>query len=124
LARFISGYHLRLLVAARFVRALLHPGAPKQVLIDFARGQETDKRGRRAPHIGLSGIEDMAGEAGPPLDFLDLDAALGELVARNSSTTRLISDARAAGLPMPDHGLRISLRPQDGLVTRLQTEPA
>lgn len=70
----------------------------KQILIDFARAQDTDKRGRRAPHIGLSGIEDMAGEAGPPLDFLDLDAALGELAELDPRQARVVELRYFGGL--------------------------
>jgi RNA polymerase sigma-70 factor, ECF subfamily len=70
----------------------------RQILIDFARGQETDKRGRRAPHIGLSGIGDMAGEGGPPLDFLDLDAALRELAELDARQARVVELRYFGGL--------------------------
>lgn len=70
----------------------------KQILIDFARGQETDKRGRRAPHIGLSGIEGLAGEGGPALDFLDLDAALRELAELDARQERVVELRYFGGL--------------------------
>ncbi len=51
----------------------------RQILIDFARAQDTDKRGHRATHIDISDIKDVVGEAPAPVDFLDLDAALTDL---------------------------------------------
>jgi len=51
----------------------------RQILIDFARAQETGKRGNRPPHIDLSDVKDLARTAASPVDFIDLDAALEEL---------------------------------------------
>jgi RNA polymerase sigma factor (TIGR02999 family) len=51
----------------------------RQILIDFARAQDTSKRGHRSPHVDLSDLKDLPGTAAPPVDFLDLDAALGDL---------------------------------------------
>ena len=57
-------------VAARLMR---------QILIDFARSQDTAKRGRRTPCVDLSGIRELAGESANPGDLIDLDAALADL---------------------------------------------
>jgi RNA polymerase sigma-70 factor (ECF subfamily) len=51
----------------------------RQILIDFARAQETAKRGKRTPHLDLSGIHEVAGETANPGDLIDLDSALAEL---------------------------------------------
>ncbi len=57
-------------VAARVMR---------QILIDFARAEDTEKRGNRSPHVDLSQIHNLSGGAAPPVDFIDLDAALQDL---------------------------------------------
>ena len=51
----------------------------RQILIDFARAQDTDKRGHRRTHLGLSGIDDLHATGTSPVDLLDLDTALQEL---------------------------------------------
>ena len=51
----------------------------RQVLIDLARGQDTGKRGNRAPHVDISDIKELPAEARTPVDFIDLDAALNDL---------------------------------------------
>jgi len=51
----------------------------RQILIDFARAQDTGKRGQRSPHVDLSGIHDVPAAQASPVDLMDLDAALGEL---------------------------------------------
>jgi len=51
----------------------------RQILIDFARAQETDKRGNRSPHVDLSDVKDLARKGAEPVDLIDLDAALVEL---------------------------------------------
>lgn len=50
----------------------------RQILIDFARAQDTGKRGNRAPHVDLSDARDLPAAANP-VDFIDLDAALEDL---------------------------------------------
>jgi len=47
----------------------------RQILIDFARAQDTVKRGNRAPHVDLSDIKEFPGPDAVPIDFLDLDEA-------------------------------------------------
>jgi RNA polymerase sigma factor (TIGR02999 family) len=51
----------------------------RQILIDFARAQDTGKRGHRSPHLDLSGIRELPAARSSPVDFIDLDAALQEL---------------------------------------------
>lgn len=64
----------------------------RQILIDFARAQEAGKRGRRAPHLQLSGIEEEIATETNPVVLLDLDAALvalEELDARQAQVVEL-----------------------------------
>jgi len=49
------------------------------ILIDFARAQDTGKRGHHTPHVDLSDVKDLPRRAASPVDFIDLDAALEEL---------------------------------------------
>src|ERR1700694_3513029 len=39
----------------------------RQILIDFARAQDTGKRGNRRPHLDLSDVNDLPREATSPL---------------------------------------------------------
>lgn len=49
------------------------------ILIDFARSQDTGKRGHHTPHIDLSDVKELPRAAPNPVDFIDLDTALEEL---------------------------------------------
>ena len=51
----------------------------RQILIDFARAQLAEKRGKGSPHLDLSEAEEVPEAAPQPVDFLDLDAALNDL---------------------------------------------
>src|SRR5215469_1683248 len=51
----------------------------RQILIDFARAQDTGKRGNRSPHVDLSEVHNLSGGGASPVDFMDLDAALQDL---------------------------------------------
>jgi RNA polymerase sigma-70 factor, ECF subfamily len=51
----------------------------RQILIDFARAQDTNKRGHRTPHVDLSDVKELPRDAQNPVDLIDLDAALDEL---------------------------------------------
>jgi RNA polymerase sigma-70 factor (ECF subfamily) len=51
----------------------------RQILIDFARAQDTGKRGNRAPHVDLSVIRNLPGAPAIPVDFIDLQAQVVEL---------------------------------------------
>lgn len=70
----------------------------RQILVDFARAQDTGKRGRRSPHIPLSGIRGLAGGGADPLDFIDLDAALDELGRLNPRQAQLVELRYFGGL--------------------------
>jgi RNA polymerase sigma factor (TIGR02999 family) len=51
----------------------------RNILIDFARAQNTGKRGHRQPHVNLSEVKDLQKAETSPVDFIDLDAALDDL---------------------------------------------
>lgn len=53
----------------------------RRILIDFARAQETSKRGQRVPHLAITGIRNLA-SPNPVMheaEFLALDLALKRL---------------------------------------------
>ncbi len=50
----------------------------RHILIDFARAQETNKRGGRPEHLQLAGVSEQVATA-VPVDFVDLDQALNAL---------------------------------------------
>lgn len=70
----------------------------RQILIDFARAQETGKRGNRSPHLDLAAVEDMVKVHSKASDFLDLDAALNELARRDSRQARIVELRYFGGL--------------------------
>ena len=71
----------------------------RQILIDFARAQETDRRGHRSPHLDLSGIRDIAASsAASPVDFLDLDRALNELTELDARQAQVVELRYFGGL--------------------------
>jgi RNA polymerase sigma-70 factor, ECF subfamily len=70
----------------------------RHILIDFARSQDTDKRGRRNAHVDLSGIEDASFVSPAPVDFLDLDAALNELATLDTRQCRVVELRYFGGL--------------------------
>lgn len=70
----------------------------RQILIDFARGQETAKRGHRSPHVDVSHIKDLRGENAKPVDLIDLDQALDELAALNERHARVVELRYFGGL--------------------------
>lgn len=70
----------------------------RQILIDFARAQETSKRGNRRPHVGLSKIEDLPGEARSPVDLIDLDAALEALAKLDARQAQVVELKYFGGL--------------------------
>jgi RNA polymerase sigma-70 factor, ECF subfamily len=51
----------------------------RQILIDFARAQDTGKRGNRSPQVDLSDVKELPRTAASPVDFMDLDSALEDL---------------------------------------------
>jgi RNA polymerase sigma factor (TIGR02999 family) len=70
----------------------------RRILIDFARAQNTGKRGRRVPHVDLSGIHNVAGDVPYPVDFLDLDAALSELAKLDARQAHVVELRYFGGL--------------------------
>jgi RNA polymerase sigma factor (TIGR02999 family) len=74
----------------------------RQILIDFARAQETGKRGHRAPHVDLSGIHDLPGETPNLIDLLDLDDALSELSQLDPRQAQVVELRYFGGLENPE----------------------
>ncbi len=70
----------------------------RQILIDFARGQETAKRGHRSPHLDVSHIKELRGENANPVDLIDLDRALNELALLNERHARVVELRYFGGL--------------------------
>ena len=70
----------------------------RQILIDFARAQETAKRGHRSPHVDFSDIKELRSESANPVDLLDLDRALDELAALNERHARVVELRYFGGL--------------------------
>lgn len=70
----------------------------RQILIDFARAQNTEKRGQRTPHVDLSDIKDVSRREANPVDFIDLDAALDELAKLDPRQAQLVELRYFGGL--------------------------
>jgi len=76
-------------VAARLMR---------QILIDFARAQDTRKRGNRRPYVDLRDVRDLHGESASPVDFIDLDTALNELARLDPRQAQVVELRYFGGL--------------------------
>ncbi len=70
----------------------------RQILIDFARAQEAEKRGRRATHIQLSDTAELTDRQANPVAFLDLDAALIALQQLNARQSQVVELRYFGGL--------------------------
>ena len=70
----------------------------RQILIDFARAQNTSKRGQRRPHLDLTHLRDLRNEEKNPIDFLDLDAALNELAELDTRQAQVVELRYFGGL--------------------------
>jgi RNA polymerase sigma-70 factor, ECF subfamily len=70
----------------------------RQILIDFARAQDTGKRGNRTPHVDLSDAKDVAGTAAISVDFIDLDAALEALSSLDRRQAQVVELRYFGGL--------------------------
>lgn len=70
----------------------------RQILIDFARAQETDRRGHRTPQIDLSAAGDLASTQALPIDFIDLDRALTDLDGLDPRKARIVELRYFGGL--------------------------
>ena len=74
----------------------------RQILIDFARTQDRGKRGRRSPHTVLSDVTELVRRDAPPVDFLDLDAALEELARLDARRAQVVELRYFGGLENPE----------------------
>lgn len=70
----------------------------RHILIDFARAQDTGKRGQRSPHVDLSAIKDTLEAPPAPVDFLDLDTAMDELAQLDARQARIVELRYFGGL--------------------------
>jgi RNA polymerase sigma factor (TIGR02999 family) len=70
----------------------------RQILIDFARAQDTTKRGQRNPHVELSDVKDLVNDASDPVDFIDLDVALNELALLDTRQAQVVELRYFGGL--------------------------
>src|SRR5580658_9756498 len=70
----------------------------RQILIDFARAQDTGKRGRRSPHAAPSDVTELVRGDAPPVDFLDLDVALEELARLDARQAKVVELRYFGGL--------------------------
>ena len=70
----------------------------RQILTDFARAQETDKRGHRSPHVELSDAGNVAASESDPVDLIDLDDALVELAKLDARQAQAVELRYFGGL--------------------------
>lgn len=70
----------------------------RQILIDFARAQDTGKRGHRSPHVGLSAAGDVPASQPDRVDLIDLDQALDELAQLDERQAKLVELRYFGGL--------------------------
>jgi RNA polymerase sigma factor (TIGR02999 family) len=77
---------------ARFARLM------REILIDFARAQQTEKRGSRALHIDLSQVDARGGAQPAPASFLDLDSAMQDLSQLNARQAQVVELRYFGGL--------------------------
>jgi len=70
----------------------------RQILIDFARAQETDKRGHRSTHVELSDAGNVVASQSDPVDLIDLDHALEELARLDPRQAQMVELRYFGGL--------------------------
>jgi RNA polymerase sigma factor (TIGR02999 family) len=70
----------------------------RQILIDFARAQNTGKRGERKAHVGLSTAGDILTGQSDPIQLIDLDGALNELAELSESQAKVVELRYFGGL--------------------------
>jgi len=68
------------------------------ILIDFARAQDTGKRGNHAHHVDLCDAGDLPGTAASPVDLIDLDAALHDLSTLDPRQSQVVELRYFGGL--------------------------
>ena len=83
----------------------------RQILIDFARAQNTGKRGNRAPHVDISEIKDAPGKAGSPVDLIDLDAALEDLSGLDARQAQVVELRYFGGLSIEETAEVLGISP-------------
>ncbi len=74
----------------------------RHILIDFARAQQTEKRGFRVAHAELSDALEDSSQTKRFVDLLDLDVALEELAALSARQAQVVELRYFAGLAIPD----------------------
>jgi RNA polymerase sigma factor (TIGR02999 family) len=70
----------------------------RQILIDFARAQDTAKRGFRTSHVDLTATDRVPANEPSAVDFLDLDQALAELAQLDPRQAQLVELRYFGGL--------------------------
>jgi len=71
----------------------------RQILIDFARAQETNKRGRRSPHVDLAeALQVKAESSADPVNLIDLDRALDQLSRLDDRQAQIVELRYFGGL--------------------------
>jgi RNA polymerase sigma factor (TIGR02999 family) len=70
----------------------------RQILVDFARAQMSEKRGNRSPHTTLSQIAQAAAQESRPIDLIDLDSAMQELARLDDRQAKVVELRYFGGL--------------------------
>jgi RNA polymerase sigma factor (TIGR02999 family) len=70
----------------------------RHILIDFARAQQTEKRGRRRTHLDLAAAGDVPASQRDPVDLIDLDDALDDLAQLDARQAQLVELRYFGGL--------------------------
>jgi len=71
----------------------------RQILVDFARSQQAERRGGARRHqADFSGIQEKGGAAARSVDFLDLDRALAELTQLDARQQQVVELRYFGGL--------------------------
>ena len=70
----------------------------RQILIDFARAQDTAKRGHRSAHLDLSVAGEVAAKQCDTVDLVDLDRALADLAQLDARQAQLVELRYFGGL--------------------------
>ena len=71
----------------------------RQILIDFARAQKTDKRGQQSPHVGMAeALQVRAESSADPVNLIDLDRALHQLSGLDERQAQIVELRYFGGL--------------------------
>ena len=74
----------------------------RQILIDFARGRKSEKRGGPQRHIHISHIENLAANQAGFVDLIDLDTALKDLGTLNARQAQVVELRYFGGLSLEE----------------------